>query len=249
MGQRGCVPNPGAGVLCKGQQTSELQGISAAVPSLPFRLPGQIADEDTGLSENGYRVYAPVLGQYLQPDPLYGTTAQGGVGPQAYAYANGSPLKYTDSDGRFARGTFNLATGLLRLNDERGAITAEFFSGNRSHGYDDDGELAFRSYDPIPIGDYDILSGPLPNGFYRLEPRDSAYGNDKHEPTGRTQFRLHHFGGSEGCITAKADPINWLTTDAFLKGTSTDSVAVRSHNLVPRCDQSVKRFGTLAVTQ
>ncbi len=101
-GNAACVPNPGAGVLCKGQQTSELQGISAAVPSLPFRLPGQIADEDTGLSENGYRVYAPVLGQYLQPDPLYGTTAQAGVGPQAYAYANGNPLKYSDPRGLFS---------------------------------------------------------------------------------------------------------------------------------------------------
>lgn len=68
-------------------------------PRLPFRLPGQIADA-SGIVDNNYRTYLPDLGQYLQPDPLHQASVMAGTGPQAYAYSNGNPLKYTDSDGR-----------------------------------------------------------------------------------------------------------------------------------------------------
>ncbi len=69
------------------------------IPRLPFRLPGQIADP-TGLVENGYRTYLPDLGLYLQPDPMHQESATNGTGAQAFAYANGNPLKYIDPDGR-----------------------------------------------------------------------------------------------------------------------------------------------------
>lgn len=39
-------------------------------PSSPLRFPGQYADDETGLCQNGQRYYDPVTGTYLSPDPL-----------------------------------------------------------------------------------------------------------------------------------------------------------------------------------
>lgn len=57
----------------------------------PLRLPGQVADPETGLHDNYQRSYDPRSARYLEPDPL-------GIagGPNAYAYAGGDPLTGTD---------------------------------------------------------------------------------------------------------------------------------------------------------
>jgi RHS repeat-associated protein len=70
----------------------------ASYPQLIFRLPGQVADP-SGLVENQHRTYLPHLGIYLQPDPMHQQSVQSGIGPQAYAYANGNPGRYSDSSG------------------------------------------------------------------------------------------------------------------------------------------------------
>jgi RHS repeat-associated protein len=36
----------------------------------PFRAPGQLADEETGLHYNRYRYYDPEIGHYISPDPI-----------------------------------------------------------------------------------------------------------------------------------------------------------------------------------
>jgi RHS repeat-associated protein len=59
-----------------------------------LRLPGHYYDEETGLHYNRFRYYDPVLGRYLQSDPL----GLGG-GTNVYAFANGNPLKYVDPRG------------------------------------------------------------------------------------------------------------------------------------------------------
>ncbi|MBJ7313814.1 hypothetical protein H7U20_26985, partial [Rugamonas sp. CCM 8940] len=59
-----------------------------------LRLPGQYADQETGLHYNGQRYYDPARGRYLTPDPL-GLRA----GANSYAYVGGNPLKYVDPDG------------------------------------------------------------------------------------------------------------------------------------------------------
>jgi RHS repeat-associated protein len=48
--------------------------------------------------ENRYRYYVPTLGQYLTPDPMHQASVMA-PGPQAYAYANGNPMKYEDPTG------------------------------------------------------------------------------------------------------------------------------------------------------
>lgn len=61
---------------------------------LDLRLPGQIADHDTGWHDNLLRTYQPQWGHYLEPDPL------GPVpGNQAYGYASQQPRRYADPMG------------------------------------------------------------------------------------------------------------------------------------------------------
>jgi RHS repeat-associated protein len=59
-----------------------------------LRLPGQYADEETGLYYNDHRFYDPQRGRYLTPDPL----GMAG-GSNGYSYVSNNPLKFIDSSG------------------------------------------------------------------------------------------------------------------------------------------------------
>ena len=87
--------------------TSSTQAVVWAATYLPFgqatttgsitqdlRLPGQIADANTGLYQNFHRDYIPWLGRYLETDPL-GLAA----GVNTYAYAGQNPLRNVDPSG------------------------------------------------------------------------------------------------------------------------------------------------------
>ncbi|TAN25329.1 MAG: RHS repeat protein [Castellaniella sp.] len=73
-----------------------------------LRFPGQYADEETGLFQNGFRDYDPTTGRYMEGDPL-GL----GAGMNVYGYVNGSPLDTIDPQGLsgvltiYATGKFN----------------------------------------------------------------------------------------------------------------------------------------------
>ncbi|WP_129344581.1 RHS repeat domain-containing protein [Sorangium cellulosum] len=61
----------------------------------PLRLPGQYADEETGLHCNWHRYYDPEAGEYLSPEPI-------GIGAslKPYAYVDNHPADWVDIDGR-----------------------------------------------------------------------------------------------------------------------------------------------------
>ena len=62
--------------------------------TMNLRHAGQYYDKETGLFNNGFRDYNPVLGRYMQSDPI---GLAGGV--NTYAYVNAQPTRYTDPDG------------------------------------------------------------------------------------------------------------------------------------------------------
>lgn len=68
---------------------------------MPLRYPGQIADEETGLSYNYFRSYNPVTGRYAQSDPI---GLEGGI--NSYLYANANPNLYFDP---YGHSTFRMA--------------------------------------------------------------------------------------------------------------------------------------------
>jgi RHS repeat-associated protein len=66
---------------------------------LNLRFPGQRHDIETGLNHNHHRDYHPLLGRYIQPDPL-GVL---GGDSQHYSYARNNPLVATDPLGLQAK--------------------------------------------------------------------------------------------------------------------------------------------------
>jgi RHS repeat-associated protein len=64
--------------------------------SLDLRFPGQIHDDETGLSYNIMRDYRPDAGRYVQSDPL-GL----GAGVNTYGYVEGNPLWASDPYGLY----------------------------------------------------------------------------------------------------------------------------------------------------
>jgi RHS repeat-associated protein len=76
--------------------------------SIALRFPGQYEDEETGLHYNWHRYYDPDTGRYLTPDPLTFSpvaplvsmvSANLGRPLDAYAYALGNPVRFTDPTG------------------------------------------------------------------------------------------------------------------------------------------------------
>ncbi len=60
-----------------------------------LRFPGQYYDAETGLNQNWNRDYDPVVGRYVESDPM-GLT---GGGPNTYAYVIDRPTMLIDSKG------------------------------------------------------------------------------------------------------------------------------------------------------
>jgi RHS repeat-associated protein len=72
---------------------------SGVQPTIGFT--GHVNDVDTGLTYMQQRYYDPVAGRMLSIDPVL-TDVDTGGGFNRYGYANNSPYKYTDPDGRNA---------------------------------------------------------------------------------------------------------------------------------------------------
>ena len=130
------------------------------------------------------------------------------------------------------------ATGNLHVYDTRTSTltTERFGSGGKPWG------------DAIPNGTYDILRHPDPD-YFRLEPVDSAYGDDTDSRTGRDEFRLHRSGRTIGCIAAE-DGDAWGKVRDLIRNTdATDVMFVKSksRNLLKDRLEILTRYGTLSV--
>jgi RHS repeat-associated protein len=86
---------------------------SGVQPTIGFT--GHVNDVDTGLTYMQQRYYDPVAGRFLSIDPVV-TDANTGGSFNRYAYANNSPYKYVDPDGRDVIGF------LVKLLDNGGKV-------------------------------------------------------------------------------------------------------------------------------
>ena len=83
---------------------------SLGIFSFSQRLPGQIFDAESGLSQNRNREYNPRGGRYMQSDPI---GLAGGI--NTYGYVGGNPLSYTDPTGLSGVAAAGVATGAAAL--------------------------------------------------------------------------------------------------------------------------------------
>ena len=77
----------------------EPYGLTAGGVTPTIGFTGHVNDADTGLVYMQQRYYDPVAGRFLSVDPVT-TDASTGSSFNRYAYANNSPYKYVDPDGR-----------------------------------------------------------------------------------------------------------------------------------------------------
>jgi RHS repeat-associated protein len=89
---------------------------------------GHVNDAESGLTYMQQRFYDPVAGRFLSIDPVT-TDVNTGASFNRYAYANNSPYKYIDPDGREPDRAYGAAVAFLGLSPKEQAI---WISGERA---------------------------------------------------------------------------------------------------------------------
>jgi hypothetical protein len=161
----------------------------------------------------------------------------------------------TDPDGREIDATFEItsyektdygitAYGILTITDtDTGeSITAEAYSGGILSASD-------STSLPLPLGEYEILDQAKRDDFYRLEPLDYNFGNDKADGLDPEQWtlRLHGPGATYGCL-AVADRVKFGQIDNMLKRTNKSQAVVDYIGRLPfKKTETVVKFGNLKV--
>ena len=124
--------NDEAQLIRVNQNLPIFQSIDDLRYAISVRLPGQNEDPITGLYDNGYRQYDPVVGRYLTPDPM-GTVD--GLNP--YLYVGNNPLNKVDPYGLYQTDMHYYMTYFLAItagidsdNARRIALAAQFVDVN-----------------------------------------------------------------------------------------------------------------------
>lgn len=170
-------------------------------------------------------------------------------------------MRYVDPDGREVDITFEvtsyeqtsygwMAKGILTVTDRdtKKSISVNAYSGGLDADHEDGVSL------PIPLGEYDILEHGGNSNFFRLEAKDSCYGNDQVDgiKTPQGTIRLHYRGATYGCISVEMNYRSEEYTNFmnFIKGTSTSTVTVMSKSRNPfKTKEDLTKYGTLYVFQ
>ncbi|MCR5612455.1 hypothetical protein [Treponema sp.] len=133
----------------------------------------------------------------------------------------------------------------------RKTISVDAYSGGK--GVASDGVSL-----PLPLGIYDILEQKKETYYFRLEAKDSDYGNDYVDgvPIEQEAIRLHYQGATYGCLCVDLDKESAEYSDLMdlIKNTTTSKVSVHSKYTNKFIKfffrkESVIKFGSLSVIQ
>ena len=138
------------------------------------------------------------------------------------------------------------ARGIFTITNAKERVVTNFVSGGIPVGKN------------VPPGDYDILQKNQ-KGFYRLESRDTNYGDDIIEGTDQGLIRLHHRGSGRtfGCISI-TDDNDWEKIDKIIQESVSTLVTVKQMRNYPvpffgifsfdkHATEALVKYGTLRV--
>jgi len=185
---------------------------------LRLRYAGQMILPEAELYHYRARVYDPLLGRFLQADPV---GYEDDLNP--YAYARNDPIDFFDPNGQEVEANYYRDAGLLQVTDRDTGETrwaTNGFSGGWVRGW---------YGGPVPEGGYAILFHPNEDGRFRLERYDDNFGDDR-TPEGRSEIRLHLGTMSLGCITLERNSCNASVLE-FIRDTRTTTATIRRGGL------------------
>jgi RHS repeat-associated protein len=179
----------------------------------------------TGLVEMGHRYYDPLVGRFLNRDPI---DYNGGI--NLYSYAGNNPITGSDPSGLTVSAIFDRAAGTLQIWDDSNpndkitisdvkgskdkSKSQAVFSGEGQYMNDPNSEQV-PSMGPIPAGEYLIshmfVAGDMGKHFQLYsDATDWQYHGNRtwllnhilsSEAPGRHNFNFHSGRVSEGCVT------------------------------------------------
>jgi RHS repeat-associated protein len=168
-----------------------------------LRFPGQYRDAETGLNYNYFRDYDPVIGRYIESDPI---GLRGGLNP--YVYAGTSPVLFVDPDGLLFC-TYQIDAHTLKCENNKGEsliISGGDVKSGQGECQDKSECTDQKDIGPLPVGKYTIYSAsqtrhhnPRRKDWMFLGP---DRGNDMRASNGelRGAFFIHPGVLSNGCI-------------------------------------------------
>jgi RHS repeat-associated protein len=126
-----------------------------------IRFPGQYYQAETGLNQNWNRDYDPLVGKYVESDPI----GLGGGSYSTYEYVGSSPINRTDPRG-LAYFAFRALDGLSWLGPASGNPIDDYFDTDLAHE-----QLFFEDNQaPANIGFFE-------DGTLKTEPNPVGYRN------------------------------------------------------------------------
>jgi len=179
---------------------------------------GHVRDGASGLIYMQARHYDPELGRFLSNDPV-GFSAENPMSFNRYAYANNSPYRYVDPDGRnavtaiggffyeSAEGAFGIGDGRANYGNLGGAL-ADGYNGQGS------GFLSAAGQDALEIGGAftgGAFAGKIASkiaGFFRKSPskRVGRHMSPDELDKMRSSGRVQEGGGGQTRVADPADP-------------------------------------------